>query len=145
MKTFRIKECKEKNLFILNLEPGDLLLESIKKFVQENFIKHGCVISGIGTLKKLRYHRVLNTNYVPENEYLTIEGAIELSALQGLIINYEPHLHFVASDLEKTYSGHLEDGCEVLYLSEILLLPLEDIKLKRIPDKRNVTYITLEE
>jgi len=38
-------------------------------------------VSGIGILKKLVYHRVVNIDFPPKNEFITIKGPIELSSL----------------------------------------------------------------
>lgn len=141
MKVFKRSLNNEDEIIIINLEPDELLLESVLEYLKDSNIKNSCVVSGIGTLKKLSYHRVLNTDYNPQNEFLTIEGPIELSSLQGLILNLEPHLHFVASDLENVYTGHLEYNSQILYLAEIMLITLKEFNLIRMPDPRNVFYI----
>ena len=49
-----------------------------------------------------------------------------------------PHLHMVVSDHEKAYSGHLEKGCRVLYLAEVVIIELDGAQLHRV---RNVKGI----
>jgi len=61
-----------------------------------------------------------------------------------MIINYEPHLHFVASDLKNTYSGHIEFNSQVLYLAEIVLLTLNNFSLKRRLNEKNINIIEEE-
>ncbi|HOJ92049.1 MAG TPA: DNA-binding protein [Dictyoglomaceae bacterium] len=141
MRVFKKQYTDHDVLIIFNVEPGELLLESIINYLKDNSIKNTCVISGIGTLSKLTYHRILTTDYDPQNEFIVTEGPIELSSTQGLILDYEPHLHFVASDLKNTYSGHLEYDSAVLYLAEFVLITLNNFDLKRYPDERNVFYI----
>ncbi|HOP94740.1 MAG TPA: DNA-binding protein [Dictyoglomaceae bacterium] len=141
MQVFKKQYATNNDLIIFNIEPGELLLESIITYLKDNSIKNTCVINGIGTLSRIRYHRILTTEYNPQNEFIVIEGPIELSSTQGLILDYEPHLHFVASDLKNTYSGHLEYDSEVLYLAEFVLITLNNFDLKRYPDERNVFYI----
>jgi predicted DNA-binding protein with PD1-like motif len=141
MRVFKRSTSFNNEIIIINLEPDEFLLESIIKYLKDNNIKNACILSGIGTLKKLSYHRVLSTSMNPENEYLSLEGPFELSSLQGLIINFEPHLHFVASDLNNTYSGHIEFNSQVLYLAEIVLLTLKDFSIKRNPNEKNIYFI----
>ncbi len=143
MKVFPLSLISTPNILIFNLYPGELLLETIIEYLKENQIKNSCVISGIGTLKRLSFHRILTTEENPKNEYITIEGPFELSSTQGLIINYEPHLHFVASDLKTTYSGHLEYNSQVLYLAEFTLLILDskNHNLMRKPKENNIFFI----
>jgi hypothetical protein len=44
-------------------------------------IRNAWVVSEIGILKKLVYHRVVNIDFPPKNEFITIKGPIELSSL----------------------------------------------------------------
>lgn len=140
MRVFR-SFFEDERIIIVNLEPKELLIESLIAYLKGNNIKNACILSGIGTLRVLNYHRILTTEYIPQNEFITVEGPIELSSLQGLILNFEPHLHFVASDLKNVYSGHLEYNSEILYLAEISLIPLEGFKLRRVINERKVSYI----
>lgn len=143
MKAFHLSSSSSQNVLILNLYPRELLLETIISYLKENQIKNSCVISGIGTLKRLSFHRILTTEEKPKDEYITLEGPFELSSTQGLIINYEPHLHFVASDLKNTYSGHLEYNSQVLYLAEFTLLTLDsqNHNLARKVKENNISFI----
>lgn len=141
MKAFKKILNNKIELIIINLYPEEYLIENIINYLKETNTANACVISGIGTLKKLSFHRILTTEENPKNEYITLEGPFELSSTQGLIINYEPHLHFVASDLQKTYSGHLEYNSQVLYLAEFVLISLDDLNLIRNPNEKNIFYI----
>ena len=51
--------------------------------------------------------------------------------MDGIVADGEPHFHMTFSDLDKTYSGHLENGCEILYLAEIVLAEIKDLELVR--------------
>jgi len=102
---------------------GDLLLESIRDLVRQADIHTGVLMTGIGSLSKARIHTVLtNTNPV-EELYLDLDGPLEVSNFNGLIANYEPHLHITMVDPQmKIYAGHLEPGCTILTLAEISIL-----------------------
>jgi hypothetical protein len=66
---------------------------------------------------------------------------MELASIQGVVINGEPHFHMVVSDLEKTYTGHLEEGTTVVYLCEISLVEIRGISLIRVKDENNIAVL----
>lgn len=114
------------------VEPGEMLLETIKEAIAEYDIKNGVVISGIGTLKTCTLHYITHCGYPPEEAFPRFEAPLEVSGISGLIANYEPHLHMVVSKFdEKVWGGHLEENCEVAYLAEIAILKCNDLSMKR--------------
>ena len=118
-------------LLVLAFERGEDLLEKTTEQVKQAGIQNGVVISGIGTFDRARLHRVTSFNEKPDEEFITIEAPMELSSVQGIIAGGVPHLHFAFSDLEKTYSGHLEPGCRVLYLAELVIAEIPNMNLER--------------
>lgn len=123
-------------IIAIGLEPGEMLLESIKEAIEKHDIQNGVVVSGIGTLKTCQLHHITHTNFPSTNEYYTIEEPLELVSVSGAIADGEPHLHVVVSYKdEKVYSGHLEDDSEVLYLAEIVILKFNDLKMARHLDE----------
>ena len=126
-------------VFVLRLDPGDLLLESIKTMIQKEAIRDAYVASAIGTLDYCVMHMVMTTGYPPVEYFARwADKPLELSSIDGLIANGVPHFHMVVSDHEKAYSGHLEEGCRVLYLAEIVIVELDGANLTRV---RNVQGI----
>lgn len=61
--------------------------------------------------------------------------------MAGVIADGRPHLHAVVSDNKKAYAGHLEKGCRVLYLAEIVVLELEDVELTGIRDEKSILML----
>jgi predicted DNA-binding protein with PD1-like motif len=58
-------------------------------------------------------------------------------AISGLIADYEPHLHMAAGCRDQhAYVGHVEDGCVVLYLAELMIMRTESMGLRRETDPR---------
>lgn len=55
-----------------------------------------------------------------------------------------PHLHMVVSDHEKAYSGHLEPGCRVLYLCEIVIQEIDEVALVRQKDDKGINKLGLK-
>ena len=117
--------------FVIAFERGDYLLEGINEQIEKNGIRNGVVVSGIGTFDKAIFHRVTTTDEVAVEDFIEIDEPMELSAVQGVIADGFPHLHMVFSDLEKTYSGHLEPGCRILYLAEVVIQEFPEVNFYR--------------
>jgi predicted DNA-binding protein with PD1-like motif len=130
-------------VFALSLEPGDLVLESIKELIQTEKIKDAVVVSAVGTLDQYRIHYVTTTGYPPQNRFEHWKDKpLELASINGLIADGEPHLHVVVSDSEKAYAGHLEEGCRTLYLAEIVIIEFKGLNLKRERNEKNIVTLT---
>jgi uncharacterized protein len=144
MRTF---ESKAAAIVFVVLEPGDLLLESIREAARQFDIHTGVLLTGIGSLSKARIHTVLtNTNPV-EELYLDLEGPLEVTNFNGLIANFEPHVHITMADPQmKFYGGHLEDGCQILTLSEFSIQRIPDLRLHRrqMPERSPYPYRMLD-
>ncbi len=135
--------CKQGTgrLVVINLERGDLLLESIRDALDSYGIRDAVITSAIGSLSKVVLHRVTGYEPQPVDEFITLEKPMELASLQGIVVDGHPHFHMVVSDLEQAYTGHLEEGTTALYLVEISLLELTNVELKRIPDENNIAKL----
>lgn len=133
--------CELGRVLILNLKRGDLLLETIESELQKSGIKDALLTSAIGSLQKVVLHRVIGTGREPEDEFITLEKPMELASLQGIVLDGKAHFHMVVSDVEQTYTGHLEPGTTVLYLGEISLLELKGISLCREKNEDNIGMI----
>lgn len=121
----------------IGLGPDEKLLESITEAAKKHDIKHGAVVSGVGTLKRTHLHYVNTNGFPPDNRYYVIFEPVEVGSISGLIVNYEPHLHIDVGCRDKeTYMGHLENGSVVLYLAEVCILKFDEIKQKRENDPR---------
>lgn len=131
-------------VFVLRLDQGDMVLESINEFIAKEGIKDGVVISAIGTLDMCTLHMVTTTGYPAVEHFEHWENKpLELSSIDGIIADGQPHLHAVVSDSEEAYSGHLENGCRVLYLAEIAIMELKSMDLARVyNDKRILKLIS---
>lgn len=128
-------------LITVSLQRGEMLLEGIQQAIGETGIRDAAVVSCIGTLSSLTWHRVTTLDAKPREEYPTVRGPLELCAVQGLVVEGVPHFHIVCSDQNGTYAGHLEPGCEVLYLAEIVLLELTGKPLRRVTDENGLRLL----
>jgi len=120
-------------MVVARLDQGEDVLGSIEALSRERGIHTGVVVSGIGTLDRARLHHITHTGYPPKDAIVEYEGPIELLSVQGIIADHLPHLHTCISIKEKTYMGHLEPGCRVLYLAEFAIVRLEQVRLCRRP------------
>ncbi|TAH71133.1 MAG: DNA-binding protein [Anaerolineaceae bacterium] len=126
----------------MHLGKGDKVLESIQFEMDRLGIKNAVLLSAIGSMRKLTFHVITETTDESVDKFITIENAIEVGAMQGLILDGEPHLHIVCSDKDNnTYVGHLENGCEVQYLMELSFLEINNLSLMRKKDEFNNAYI----
>ncbi|MEM3545750.1 MAG: DNA-binding protein [Candidatus Bathyarchaeia archaeon] len=126
-------------IFIVRLDPGDYVLESITELAVREEIKDAIVISAVGTLDECTLHMVTTTGYPPKEYFRRWENEpLELVSVAGVIADGKPHLHAVVSDSEKAYAGHLEEGCRTLYLAEIAILEVKGLDLTRVRDERNI-------
>jgi predicted DNA-binding protein with PD1-like motif len=117
------------------LGPGELLLEGIQDAIKRHDIQNGAVVSGVATLRKYRAHYITRTDVPPKDVIYTLEKPLEVTCINGIIANGEPHLHITVTCGEnETHGGHLESGNEVAYLAEIMVLKLNGHRLIRRPD-----------
>ena len=127
------------------MDEGDEITESVKDLIKENNIRNGIVVSAMGTLSSGVTHYITTTGYPSSFEFKRLENApIELSSIDGLIVDGVPHLHTVISDPEGTYSGHLEPGCKVLYAFEMAVIEVENLEITRRPNKQGKAGIELK-
>jgi predicted DNA-binding protein with PD1-like motif len=119
---------------IVQLEPGDLVLESLREAIDDHDIDTGAVVSGIGTLSNFNFHYVHTTDISDpdaRNTQVEREGAWEVTNVEGVIADGEPHLHVSAYDGEETVGGHLEEGNEINVLGEFTIRKIEGLDLTR--------------
>ena len=129
-------------LVAIGLGPDEKLLESIQAVIKSHNIRDGAVVSGIGTLKRCHMHYVNTITFPAENRFYVVEEPLEIGSITGLIADYEPHLHMTAGCRDqRTYTGHVELGCIVLYLAEILIMRMDDSKLGRDLNGRGVSLL----
>ncbi len=121
-----------KRSIIVALDSGEDLLESINAVIANEGIENGVVVSGVGSLSKARYHIVEPGDEKPwKDRFIEKSGAIEIKSISGIVANGEAHLHISMSQADQGFGGHLEDGCKVLTLAEIVILELSG-KMERL-------------
>lgn len=129
-------EVKLGRTIVVRCDIGEDLLKTIESVAYERKIANGVVLSAIGTLEKCRIHRVTSKGFPPEEEYITIDGPLEVNSVDGIIANGKLHAHISVSNGKGTYGGHLEPGSPVLYLAEISLIELVGASFSRELDEK---------
>ncbi|MDR3121966.1 MAG: DNA-binding protein [Clostridiales bacterium] len=142
MRNFVAKQGSK--LHILRLDRGDDLLGCLNALIQKEHIQNGAVISGIGTFDHCVLHMVMTTTLPPVEHFEKWDDKpLELSSVDGIIANGVPHLHALVSDHEKAYSGHVEPGCRILYLGELLIMEFEVEGLYRVKNADGINELTI--
>lgn len=134
-------------VIVINLRRGDKLLESIRDMLAKNGIKNAVLCSTVGSLQKLVYHVPQTFAQSSDDKFITVEnaGPIEIGSLTGTVIDGDPHIHIVSKAAGETHIGHLEEGSEVLYLAEIVLVEVNDLHIERVQDEHGVVYFREKE
>ena len=131
-------------LHILRLDAGDDLLGCVNELIKKEGIKNGAVASGIGTLDHCVLHMVMTTSFpVVEHFEKWDDKPLEVSSIDGIIADGAPHLHMVVSDHKVAYSGHVEPGCRILYLGEILIMEFEAEGLGRAKNAMGINELRI--
>jgi len=122
-------------IVVVRLAYGDLLLESIQEICRQRRIRDGVILTGFGSLTDIAVSGAVGASFPPRKFYQrTRPRGVEILAMSGVIANYHVHCHLVLSDRNQAFGGHLEQGCRILSLAEIVLMRVTGIKLARLVD-----------
>jgi len=147
-----IRFGKSRKVLVARIKPGSDLFQSIRALIEENGIKAGVIVSGVGLLRKacLRNCKVLPKEYPitdANRSFLTFEKPLEILALSGDVSEVEgkPWVHahitlsYVEGDEIRVIGGHLLEGCVIFSFAEIFVMELEDIDMKKGFDEETRT------
>ncbi|MFZ5437006.1 MAG: PPC domain-containing DNA-binding protein [Bacillota bacterium] len=115
--------------FVIHLDRDEDLLESLREFVASQGIRNGVILSGFGTLDRCRLHAISTAGLPPRDEFTTVEGPLELVGIDGVIANGDIHAHFEVANLKGSFGGHLEPGCRVLYLCDLVVAEIDNVDM----------------
>lgn len=114
------------------MERGDDFHECVEQAAREKDIRAGAILSGIGTFDVARIHHITHTGFPSNDEFVTLEGPVELCSVDGIIADHQPHMHTtMAVRGDELFAGHLEPGCRVLYLAEVVIAKFAGRELER--------------
>lgn len=137
-------EAEIKKAVFIRLSPGTDLISGIAAVCRERGIRSACIASCIASLQRASFLVVVpKENKVGGgySEPVHLEDPLEILSGQGSIGETENgevfvHLHAALNGAQgRAQGGHLIQGrCPVLITSEIVLLPLEGLRLMRSYD-----------
>ena len=133
--------AKITEIFRIGLSPDDLLLESIQEVIDREKITDGGILSGIGSLKTCNFHYPASDDYPSFDKFVSLREPLEILSMSGTIADGKPHIHFAVSRPSQTIGGHLENGCTVLYLAEIVIAKFDGPPMTRRPDQWNTNIL----
>jgi predicted DNA-binding protein with PD1-like motif len=128
----------------IRLSPGTDLITGIAGVCREQGIRAASIACCIASLRRASFFVVVPMNNRTGGGYsdpVHLEAPLEIVSAQGTVGEEENgevfvHLHAALSDSQgMVHGGHLIQGtCPVLITSEIVLLPLYGVRLKRTYD-----------
>jgi predicted DNA-binding protein with PD1-like motif len=129
-------------IYRLNLDRDEGLLESIDAAIKQYDIQDGAVLTAAGSTRECTYHYVKSTAARAEDVYVTARGAAEILSATGIIAAGEPHIHITLSTAERdAFGGHLENGCKILYVAEVTLAKFSGPPLARRPNQDRIPML----
>src|SRR5664279_2062789 len=102
--------------YVLRLLQGADLRLSVEKFVTENEIKAGWIVTCVGSLT------TYSIRFANQKDPVTSDGFFEIVSLSGTVSVNGCHLHIsIADDKGTTIGGHLVNGCIIYTTAEIVV------------------------
>ncbi len=129
----------------IRLSPGEDLYKGIERVCEECGIRHGVILSGIGSVAVAKFCDPVE---LPDtkagygySDPIVKEGAIELISMSGSICEGADgiaslHIHSCYADGEgNTFAGHLVEGNPILMTADIVIAEFEGIRMDRRMDE----------
>jgi uncharacterized protein len=100
----------------IRLHPGDDVMPELKKFIADNQIEAGFIMSAVGSLTQY------NLRFANQADGSQAVGHFEVVSLTGLLSTEGNHVHVSVSDSTgRTIGGHLLDGNLVYTTLEVVI------------------------
>ncbi len=117
-------------IYTVRLNPGQDLRFGIEKFVHDNSIQAGFIITCVGALKEANLRMPGGTPV--KKEYTSLNGPLEITSLAGMVSTNGCHIHISVSDQEgRAFGGHVTENCEVSRTAEIVIGEDESVTYSR--------------
>jgi predicted DNA-binding protein with PD1-like motif len=114
-----------KRIEVIRMGHGADMLKGLNKAIKQQDIKNGVILSGIGSVTDYHFHVVTDKNLPPAEEYPKASVAMDLTSVQGYILDGRVHAHITLADENSMIGGHLEPGTKALtfFIITIGVLP----------------------
>lgn len=121
-------------VYALRLGPGEEILTSLIKFVEDKKLKAPFIITCVGSVTQATL-RLANATVSNTNEIIQLNERYEIVSLVGTL-NKEPHLHICLADKDgKTVGGHVIGNLQVFTTAEIVLGECSGLQFTREMDE----------
>jgi len=110
---------------IIRIRTGIDLLDGLNQAIKEKEIKNAVILAGIGSVTDYHFHVVSDKNLPPAEGFTKASVPMDLTSVQGYIMNGRVHAHITLSDENSMVGGHLEQGTKALtfFILTIGVLP----------------------
>ncbi len=126
----------------VRLRPGTDVMDGLKEVCEQNGIRQGAILMGIGSLRQLSFQVLapkpdtkLGAGYT---DPMVVPGPVEILSLQGVVFQSETgeplqHVHGTFADQNgKVYAGHVVAGANpVLATLDAMIAEVGDVRLIR--------------
>ena len=142
MQTF---ESNKISAMMVTFKRGDLLVEQLTQLLRDEGIETALITSGLGAFDRCNLHVIGGTGLPAVEEFIHLEGPIEVGSIQGTVIGGQPHIHVVVQDVanDRVYAGHLEPDSRVCYRAAVGLVILTDQSMRMGQDPQTGLVQTL--
>ncbi len=130
MGAIKYRECRDGRRFMLRVPPGTKLMEQLQAFAKEVGLRHGVVVSAIGSVRQVRFTDIQAGAHLPITEprmpLHEVEGPLDLVGLDGNFVprkdgEIDAHLHILGSKSSgEVVGGHLVEA-EVFATCEMVI------------------------
>ena len=104
--------------------------------MQEQHIRNGVFLSGIGSLRGYEVHSVTNRDLPTEDTFVkNPTQPADLVSVNGYVINGRIHAHMTLATPDKVIAGHMEGGNEVYTYAIVTIGVMNGTDLSKIDDK----------
>ena len=124
-----IRNIAAKETVLIRLNPGDDILQSLRKAVADQGIKNGLILTGVGSVRAYHYHVVDGFDLPPPEAFARDDKPLDVVNVNGLIISGRVHAHITFADAKAALGGHMEEGCIVLTFAVIAVCDLGEVDL----------------
>lgn len=130
MDLYTYRECRGGRRFVLRLASGARLMEQLQRFTAEVGLRHGAIISAIGSVRNVSFTDIQAGAHLPITRprmpLHTVEGPLDLLGIEGNFVPRENgqvdlHLHVMgAKSSGEVVGGHLVEA-EVFATCEMVV------------------------
>jgi uncharacterized protein len=130
----RIGKFELDKVYFVTVERGEDFLDVMQKAVTKLKIKQGVVLCGIGVQEGANLYEVISMDQPPAKHWEKMEGAVELVAVNGNIIDGAIHMHAVVSTDKGVWAGHVEPGNKSFITLQLIIAELKGDTIVRRSD-----------